>query len=128
LGFYVFSAGCVAHGGTIRERRRIGNALSQNLSKTENWARKTGYNYAGLFMIFGEGREVCIAMCVCKDQAGTSGRGPLIHPPPETENFPCQSFHAARLKPMEAVAVTPESHTTVTQILCVLTGLWRYGQ
>ncbi|MDR1660099.1 MAG: hypothetical protein LBR94_07145 [Desulfovibrio sp.] len=40
LVFYVFSTGCGAHGGNIRERRRIGNALSQNLAKMEKSARK----------------------------------------------------------------------------------------
>jgi biotin synthase-related radical SAM superfamily protein len=70
LGFFVFSAGCGAHGGNIRERRRIGNALSQNLAKMEKPARKIRYNYAGLFMIFGQGEDVCIAVCVCVAKIG----------------------------------------------------------
>jgi hypothetical protein len=65
LCFVVFSACCVAHGVNIAIRRRGGNELIQNLSKTKKLDKNFGCNQVGLFTLFGGNREAWYAVCVC---------------------------------------------------------------
>jgi hypothetical protein len=98
LCFVVFSACGVAHGGNIAIRRRAGNELIQNLSKTENLDKNFGRNQAGLFTLFAGNREVWYAVCVCKNQAGAVRLSPIPNFFPETENFSHPYFHGLNRK------------------------------
>ncbi|MDR1241627.1 MAG: hypothetical protein LBM00_02410, partial [Deltaproteobacteria bacterium] len=70
LCFVVFSACCVAHGVNIAIRRRVGNELIQNLSKTENLDKFFGRNQARLFTLFAGNHEAWYAVCVCVARTG----------------------------------------------------------